>query len=89
MTLQANTEKRPNNIRTHGPDVMPRALYNIAVTLSVHFGINLKNLKEQLIFYYRPIVGFATVMLLACFFLTEHHAMKAYCGIGSIAPRIL
>jgi hypothetical protein len=24
-----------------------------------------------------------------CFFLTEHHAMKAYWGSGGIAPRIL
>jgi len=27
--------------------------------------------------------------LLLCFFLTEHHAMKAYWGSGGIAPRII
>jgi hypothetical protein len=29
------------------------------------------------------------VKLSLCFFLTKHHAMKAYRGSGSIAPRIL
>jgi hypothetical protein len=29
------------------------------------------------------------VKLSLCFFLTEHHAMKAYWVSGSIAPRIL
>jgi hypothetical protein len=29
------------------------------------------------------------VKLSMCFFLTEHHAVKAYCGSRCIAPRIL
>jgi len=29
------------------------------------------------------------VKMSLCFFLTEHHAMKAYWGSGGIAPRIL
>jgi hypothetical protein len=29
------------------------------------------------------------VKLSLCFFLTEHHAMKAYSGSGCIAPSIL
>jgi hypothetical protein len=29
------------------------------------------------------------VKLSLCFFLTKHHAMKAYWGSGGIAPRIL
>jgi hypothetical protein len=35
------------------------------------------------------LIGQIKVKFSLCFFVTEHHAMKAYCGNGGISPRIL
>jgi hypothetical protein len=48
--------------------------------------IHLAQYRNRCLFVVNTIMN---LQLSLWFFLTEHHAMKAYCGSGGIAPLIL
>jgi hypothetical protein len=65
----------------------------IAYTVFLMRGNSLLRIMLNFLGHLIHVVLFGTikvkVKLSLCFFLTDHHAMKAYCGSGGIAPHII